>query len=54
MFQPFTHFFVLGCDKTDLKEFENMPAAESVLLPGKLLYSFSDRSYPQGHHDSFE
>ncbi|KAL4509334.1 hypothetical protein ABPG72_018265 [Tetrahymena utriculariae] len=52
MYQPFSHFFVLGCDKDDVKEFDKM-GVDRVLLPGKLLYNFSDR-VSKSKNDPFE
>ncbi|EAS03541.2 DENN (AEX-3) domain protein (macronuclear) [Tetrahymena thermophila SB210] len=52
MYQPFSHFFVLGCDKDDVKEFDKM-GVDRVLLPGKLLYNYSDR-VSKSKNDPFE
>jgi len=39
-FKLFEKFFVLGCEKEDMKEFESDPDCQDALLPGKILYSY--------------
>ena len=39
-FKLFEKFFILGCEKEDMKEFDNNPDCLDALLPGKILYSY--------------